>query len=389
MRINYRSRFFLTVARVINYFSDLAHRSRTSRLLKQPSDQVFTLLFGIGLVLSLTITACTATNSAGSAGAPSPLTQENQLKVLRMAHQKGMANLEILYAQGSLEKRLQPLGISVEWTEFPSTPPLLEAMSVKSIDFGGGGGTGSVFAQSSDKPFVRVAREKSASLTGQGILVLDNSPIQTLADLKGKKVAFAKGASSHYIIVQALKKVNLRFSDIQPIYLAPVDALPAFKRGDIDAWVIWDPYTAQTQRSLKTRVVADLNDIFGNQATLESPAFYYATPDLVRDHPDLLKIVLAEVNNAGTWAKSDVGGAAELLAKRYKLDLSIMETVQERAGDSEAQPAKRDRRIVPVDDQVLTALQRMADTFTTLKVIPKKINVKDPNHNWVSDQKWS
>ncbi|HEY9622220.1 MAG TPA: aliphatic sulfonate ABC transporter substrate-binding protein [Crinalium sp.] len=370
------------IRNVLGLFFPVIRTGRTfgSGLFIQRSRRSFILLFGIGLILSLVFTACTTPTPATSANSPSSAPQESQLKVLKMAHQKGMANLEILYAQGSLEKRLEPLGIKVEWTEFPSTSPLLEAMSVKSIDFGGGGGTGSVFAQSSDKPFVRVARERSASLTGQAILVLDQSPIKTLADLNGKKVAFAKGSSSHYIIVQALKKANLKLSDIEPVFLSPADALPAFERGDIDAWVIWDPYTAQTQTSLKTRAIADLNDIFGDRATFESPAFYYATPELVSQHPDALKIILEEVNHAGAWAKDNVSDTAKLLAKVYELDPLIMQTVQERAGD---------RRIVPVDDEVLTALQNMADTFTELNVIPKKIDVKDSNYNWVSPEQWS
>lgn len=300
------------------------------------------------------------------------------MTVLKMAHQKGMANLEILQAQGSLEKRLQPLNISVEWSEFSSTSPLLEAMSV-GLDFGGGGRTGSVFAQASDKSFVRVAEERSTSTRGQAILVLEKSPIKTLADLKGKKVAFAKGSSSHYVIVQALKKANLQLSDIQPVYLPPSDALPAFERGDIDAWAIWNPNTAQTEKTVRTRMLADLSAIFGEKASGENPAFYYAAPNFVHDHPDLLKLVLEEVNKAGAWAKSNVKASAKLLASRYKIDLSTMETVQQRSGD---------RRIEPVSDRVLSGLQQMADTFVEQKIIPKQIDVRDKKYNWISSQNW-
>lgn len=67
----------------------------------------------------------------------------------------------------------------------------------------------------------------------------------------------------------------------QPVYLPPSDALPAFERGDIDAWVIWDPNTAQTEQTLNTRVLSDLSDIFGEKASLENPAFYYAAPNFV------------------------------------------------------------------------------------------------------------
>ena len=100
-----------------------------------------------------------------------------------------------------------------------------------------------VSSQASDKPFVRVAAGTGRT-RGQAILTLEDSPIKSLANLKGKKVAFAKGTSQHYITVRALEKVGLKFSDIKPIYLSPAEALHAFERGDIDAWVIWDPYTA-------------------------------------------------------------------------------------------------------------------------------------------------
>ncbi|OKH55905.1 hypothetical protein NIES2130_26015 [Scytonema sp. HK-05] len=338
----------------------------------------FILLFVIGFGLGVTLSSCTSTNTANSANAPTQNPQQTELKVLKMGHQKGMALLNIIKAQGSLEKRLQPLGISVQWNEFSSTAPLLDGMGVGAIAFGGGGGTGSVFAQAGDKPFVRVAAG-TGSTRGSAILVLENSAIKSLADLKGKKVAFAKGSGQHYIIVRALEKVGLKFSDVQPVYLAPAEALPAFERGDIDVWVIWDPYTAQAERTLRTRLLADNSTVFGDKAPLESPSFYYASPDFVRDHPDIVKIILEELQKAGSWSRSNYKDSAKLLSALYKLDLPTMEVVEQRGGE---------RKVLPVTDEVLSGLQRMADTFFELKIIPKKIDVKDKNYNWVPEQKW-
>ena len=350
-----------------------------SQWLKQPSLQAFSLLFVIGLSLSLTIASCTPSNSNNSATASTQDPPKPQLTVLKMAHQKGMALLNILKAQGSLEKRLQPLGVSVQWTEFSSTAPLLEEMGVGSVVFGGGGGTGSVFAQASDKPFVRVAAT-AGSTRGSAILVKEDSPIKSLADLKGKKVAFAKGSGQHYIVVRALEKVGLKFSDIQPVYLAPAEALPAFERNDIDAWAIWDPYTAQAEKKNRTRLLADNTTIFADKAEFESPSFYYAAPDFVRDHPDIVKAILQELEKASNWSRTNVKDSAKLLADLYKIDLATMEVVEERGGS---------RKILPVTDEVLDGLQRMADTFFELKIIPKKIDVKDKQYNWVPDQKRS
>ncbi|MEH2365576.1 aliphatic sulfonate ABC transporter substrate-binding protein [Nostoc sp.] len=359
----------------LNQCLDWLNKRGLFKFFKQPGIRSFALLFVMGLGLSLAIASYTPGNSAN---APTEKPQASKLTVLKMGHQKGMGLLNILKAQGSLEKRLQPQGISVTWNEFSSTAPLLEGMGVGAIVFGGGGGTGSVFAQSSDKPFVRVAASTS-STRSSAILVKENSPIKTLADLKGKKVAFAKGSSSQYIIVRALEKVDLKYTDIQPVYLTPAEALPAFERNDFDAWVIWDPYTAEAERKLRTRLLADNTTVFGDKASVESPGFYYAAPDFVRDYPDILKIILQELEKAGSWAKNNNKDSAKLLSKLYKVDLATMEIVEERGGD---------RKVLPVTDEVLTGLQNMADSFYKLKVIPKKIDVKDKNYNWVPEQKW-
>ncbi|GAA6623974.1 aliphatic sulfonate ABC transporter substrate-binding protein [Scytonema sp. NUACC26] len=360
-------------------FTWIAHQFFTfinkNSLFKYPALKIFGLSFVVGLGLSLAIASCSPSNSVN---APIEKPQSSQLKVLKMGHQKGMALLNIIKAQGSLEKRLQPQGISVTWNEFSSTAPLLDAMGTGAIVFGGGGGTGSVFAQAGDKPFVRVAAG-TGSTRGSAILVLENSPIKTLRDLKGQKVAFAKGSGQHYIIVRALKKVGLKFSDITPLYLTPAEALPAFERGDIDAWLIWDPYTAEAERKFRTRLLADNSTIFGNKAPLESPSFYYASPDFIRNYPDIVKIILQELEKAGTWSRNNYKDSAKLLSKLYKIDLSTMETVEKRGGQ---------RQVLPVNDGVLSGLQRMADTFYELKVIPKKIDVKDKNYNWIPERKW-
>ncbi|MEH1824639.1 MAG: aliphatic sulfonate ABC transporter substrate-binding protein [Nostoc sp.] len=366
------------LSRLMNQFLVWINQRRLLKLVLQPGMRSLVLLFVIGLGLSFAIASCTPNNAANSASPQKQEPQKSQLTVLKMGHQKGMSLLNIIKAQGALEKRLQPQGISVTWNEFSSTAPLLEGMGVGAIVFGGGGGTGSVFAQAADKQFVRVAASTS-SPRSSAILVLENSPIKTLADLKGKKVAFAKGSSSQYMIVRALEKVCLKYTDIQPIFLTPAEALPAFQRGDFDAWVIWDPYTAETERKLRTRLLADNTTVFGDKAIVESPGFYFASPDFVRDHPDILKVILQELEKAGVWAKNNNKDSAKLLSKLYKVDLQTMETVELRGGT---------RQVLPVNDQVFTGLQNMADTFYQLKVIPKKIDVKDKNFNWVPDQKW-
>ena len=173
-------------------------------------------------VLSLSLVAATVGASYG------------EDKVVRIGYQK-YGKLVLLKGRGTLEQKLKPLGYSVSWTEFPSGPPLLEALNVGSIDFGISGETPPIFAQAAGVPLVYLAYGPPAP-QGEAILVPKDSPLKSVADLKGKKVALNKGSNVHYLLVRALEQAGLKYTDIQTVFLAPADALAAFTRGSVDAW---------------------------------------------------------------------------------------------------------------------------------------------------------
>lgn len=352
---------------------------------KLPKNSIMQLLETVGLfvggiIFCIVLDRWFSSRSGQSSNTPLA-EQARRLKQLKMGYPEGMKNLEVLRTQGLLETRLRPYGLSVTWTSFLSASSLIEALSNGTIDFCGGGGTASIFSQAADHVFVRVAKEKYTSPKGQAILVPEGSPIQTLADLKGKKIAFDKGSSAHYILVRSLAKVGLDFSDIEPVYLTQPEALPVFRRGEVDAWVIWVPYTTTQARSAYPgRSIADLESIFGDQTSVEVPTYYYAIPELVRDYPDLLKVILEEVNEAGTWAKRQELEAVQRLTEHHEIDPSIVETLQKHSGE---------RAIIPIDDQSLTALQHQANIFRDLNLIPERVNVKDGTYSLQTKQNWT
>src|SRR3984957_9614760 len=185
-----------------------------------------------------------------------------QDKTVRIGYQK-YGKLVLLKGKGSLEEKLRPFGYKVSWTEFPSGPPLLEALNVGAIDFGVAGETPPIFAQAAGAPLVYLAYDPPAP-QGEAILIPKDSPLKSVADLRGKKIALNKGSNVHYLLVKALEKAGLKYSDIQPVFLAPSDALAAFSRGSVDAWVIWDPYEAAAQASTGARILADGTDVVAN-----------------------------------------------------------------------------------------------------------------------------
>lgn len=282
--------------------------------------------------------------------------QEN---VLRVGYQK-YGTLVILKARGTLEKRLAPLKVDVKWTEFAFGPPLLEAINVGSIDFGTVGESPPVFAQAAGADLVYVGNEPPAPAS-EGILVLKESPIKTVADLKGKKVVFAKGSNVNYFIVKVLEKAGLKYSDIEPVYLAPADARAAFERGSVDAWGIWDPYLAAGQTQLGARILADGKGVVNNYQ------FYLASRAYAEKRAELVKILVEELAKIDEWGKSNPKEVAAFLAPQIGLDVPTAEIAAGRYAYG----------VKPITDAVLADQQKVADTFTDLKLIPKKINVRD------------
>lgn len=185
-----------------------------------------------------------------------------QEKVIRIGFQK-YGKLVLLKTKGTLDQKLKALGYNVTWTEFQFGPPLLEAINVGAIDFGNTGETPPVFAQAAGAPIRYVAYEPPAQ-QGEAILVQKNSPMKSVAELKGKKVAVAKGSNAHYLLVKALEKAGVKFSEITPAYLAPADARAAFESGAVDAWSIWDPYQAAAEKTLEAKTLTDGTGIVPN-----------------------------------------------------------------------------------------------------------------------------
>ena len=152
------------------------------------------------------------------AGAALPAWARYEPDQFRIGYQKSASTLVLLKAHGTLEKRLAPLGVKVSWNEFTAGPQLLEGLNVGAIDFAYVGDAPPVFAQAAGADFVYTAYELPAP-RAEGVLVAKNSPIKTVADLKGKKIAFNRGSDVHWFIVALLRKNGLDFGDIQPIYL--------------------------------------------------------------------------------------------------------------------------------------------------------------------------
>jgi sulfonate transport system substrate-binding protein len=277
--------------------------------------------------------------------------------VLRIGFQKSAVNLVILKQQGALEKRFP--NTKVSWIEFPAGPQLLEALSVGSLEFGLTGDSPPVFAQAAGKDLVYVGAEPPKP-ESSAILVKADAPIRSLADLKGKRIALQKGSSSHYLLVRAIDKAQLKWGGLTPIYLPPSDARAAFERGSVDAWAIWDPYYAATELDVKPRVLATGKELSGNNS------FYLASRPFAQNYPNAVNALFDELTKADAYVQSNRKESAQLISDFSGLNLATVHLFLSRRPRSP---------VAPLSPGTVADQQRVADAFYRLELIPRPIEV--------------
>lgn len=280
---------------------------------------------------------------------------------LRIGYQKSSTLISLLKSQGTLEKALADQDIRVSWHEFASGQPLLEALNVGNIDLSADvADTVPVFAQAAGAQLAYFARE-TPSPAAQAILVRDGSPLRNLADLKGKKVAVTKAAGAHYLLIAALAKAGLKFSDIQPAYLTPADGRAAFENGKVDAWVIWEPFLSAAQRQLPTRTLE------GSQGLASYQRYYLTSSRFAAAHPQVLQTVYREMAKAGDWLRANPAEAARILGPLWgNLDPAIVEQAN----------GRRSYQVRPVEPDGLGEQQKIADAFFAEGLLPRAVDTR-------------
>jgi sulfonate transport system substrate-binding protein len=285
------------------------------------------------------------------------------VKIVRVGTQKGAGLLVAEQQQRGLETLLNPLGIDLKWIEFQFGPPMLEAMRAGAVDIGLVGDTPPIFSQAAHGDLLYIAALESSV---QGILLPPSSSIQTLADLRGKRVAFGRGSSAHSLTIAALDKAGLSWSDIVPVGLQPSDAAAAFERGAIDAWTIWDPYYALYQDRPGVRVLAESSSI------TKQFSFFVARRVFTESNPSLIARILADFGRVGSWARQHRSEMARLIADGTGIAYEPVLRAETRASFG----------VEPIAEDHVRSQQSIADRFYQLGLIPGKIDVSALVWHW-------
>jgi sulfonate transport system substrate-binding protein len=276
---------------------------------------------------------------------------------LRIGYQKASVNLLVARRLGLVEKRLP--GVRIDWVEFTAGPQLLEALGAGSLDFGMTGDTPPIFAQAAGRDILYVGRE-TPKPRSSAILVQNGSGIASLAALRGKRIAFQRGSSAHYLLLRALEKAGLRLTDIEPVYLAPADARAAFERHSVDAWAIWDPYWAAAE------TVSFAHVLVTGEGLSDNISFYESSRAITKDHPEVIDALFGAINEADQYVGAHRSDAAALIAASTGLDPKAALIFLER---------RQGAPVSVLSPAVVSSQQGIADAFAKAGVIPRHIEI--------------
>ncbi|WP_422109583.1 aliphatic sulfonate ABC transporter substrate-binding protein [Bacillus safensis] len=284
---------------------------------------------------------------------------ENKVKEIRIGIQQSLSPLLLAKEKGWFEQSFEKEGVKVKWVEFQSGPPQFEGLAANQLDFTQVGNSPVIAGQAAGIDFKEIGLSQDG-LKANGILVNKNSEIQKVEDLKGKKIAVAKGSSGFDFLYKVLDQAGLSAKDVQIIQLQPDEAISAFENGSVDAWSIWEPFL-----SLETIKKGAKLLVNGEATDLYSPGFTLVRTQFADQHPELVVKFLKVYDHAVKWQKSHPKEAVTLYARLKNLDKKVVTQVL-----NNTEPLNK-----PISKKIINAQQHTADFQYQTKAIQRKIDV--------------
>jgi NitT/TauT family transport system substrate-binding protein len=242
---------------------------------------------------------------------------------------------------------------TVDWKHFQAAAPLAEALNTGALDLGFLGDSGFLFlaAKQASVKLIGVSRQNPQTIA---LLVPKDSPVKTIADLKGKKVAYWPGAWSQQLTLRALEKAGLPEDYVEFIKLMPIDAAAALPQGSIDAFPVWEPYISQQILFSGARPILTAKDLMPGLSAIAA-----STPS-IDSKREAIADFLVRLKKARAWVDTHTDEYADLWAKKANLDQEVSRHWLRQAHMT----------VGPVDQQAATDLQGTADFLFKVKALP-------------------
>ena len=274
----------------------------------------------------------------------------------------------VLKEKGLLEKEFAKDGIGILWVQTLGSNKALEFLNAGSIDFGSTAGSAALLGRINGNPIKSIYVYSKPEWTA--LVTRKDSPINKIADLKGKRVAVTRGTDPHIFLVRALLSVGMTEKDISEVLLQHPDGKVALIRGDVDAWAGLDPMMAQAQ-------VEDGARLFYRNKDANTYGILNSSEDFLKAYPDLARRVLAVYETARKYCLDNYDDEKRVFMAVTKLPANVVDIqLKERTDltNNRIGPAQRDTIL-----QAGLALQKAG-------VIPADVDVKKTLDDLVDDR---
>ena len=261
---------------------------------------------------------------------------------------------KILTAAGELDD----LPYDITWSTFTSGPPQIEALNAGQIDFAITGNTPPIVGGLTDTKVVSAYNNEAK---GDAILIPENSDITSVADLKGKSVAVARGSSAHGHLVLQLEKAGVEVEDLDINFLQPSDSKSAFESGQVDAWAVWDPYTSIAE-------VGGAVPLITAEGVSNGYGFGVASDQALADdtRAEAIDDLLDRIDRAYQWTKDNPEEWAKIFAEETGTDAEAAEI-----------NVRSSRLPIPLDQTVIDSQNDLIGAFERAEVLPETFDFAD------------
>lgn len=256
-----------------------------------------------------------------------------------------------------LSGNLANLPYKIQWSAFPNAAPLLEALNAGAIDSGIGGDSAFIFSIGTGATIKAIGAQKYKG-PGPVLVVRGDSPIRSINDIVGKKIATPRGSISHNFILAALEAQGKPLDAVQFAFLTPADGQAAMQGGSVDGWAIWDPAATIAEKQ-GARIIAA-------EGLVPAYAFVFARDGAIADRRDMLADLHKRLHAAWEWGVAH----RPLYAARLAKDTAIAPDVWQRVLD------RTQRLPAPIDDALIADQQKTADRYLRAGLIAKPIDVR-------------
>lgn len=248
-------------------------------------------------------------------------------KVVHIAIQPSCAFIPLYIARenGWMDEAMKEIGVQVEWTDFNSGPPMNESMATGKQDIAVMGDVPAVANLASGQKTTLIAAE--TGMRAYALLVTDNSGINSIADLKGKKIAAVVGSTAQNLTQKLIVQAGLSPQDVTIVNMGAGDALSVLQNGEIAAVASWEPNVSRLDNIDGIRILAD-----GSQVNFRAENVLIVRSEYLQSNADVVRVFLQQYIRGIKALEHDPKGCSEKIAKYFGLDAELLSTTISKYG---------------------------------------------------------